>query len=44
MGLEIDLDFISGPKNEPDLVCANDSVVDQGVPLTGLKVLDGFVS
>ena len=43
MDLEIDLDFFSGPKNEPDLVCANDGVVDQGVPLTGLEVFDGFV-
>lgn len=44
MGLEIDRDFFPGSKDEPDLVCADDGVVDEGVPLTGLEVLDGFVS
>ena len=37
-------DFCAGSEDEPDLVCADDGVVNQGVPLTGLEVLDGFVS
>ena len=44
MGLELDLDFFAGSENESDLVCTDDGVVDQGVPLTGLEVLDRFVS
>lgn len=28
VGLEIDRDFFPGSENEPDLVCADDGVVD----------------
>lgn len=42
MGLEIDRNFFPGSKNEQDLVCTDDSVVDKGIPLTGLEMFDGF--